>query len=192
MKIEEHKHSLIDKIHWQKMNALTAVFEDAQHAHAAVEQLADNGFPMERLSVLHIPQGQQSDFLGVSYDSERKRTIVWAENGALWGALMGLAVGASGLLFVPGVGTLLMLGPVIDTIAGATIGSGLMAGAAQVTRLSHALHQIGIPKEKLDYFRDILMVGKTVVILHYNKDDPVDWQRLINWSDAQSVELFSG
>lgn len=192
MKIEEQKHSLIDQLHWHKMNALTAVFDTVPSAHATVEQLADNGFPMERLSVLHIPQDQQSDFLGVSYDDERKRTIVWAENGALWGALTGLVLGASGLVFVPGIGTLMTLGPIIDTIAGATIGSGIMAGAAQLTRLGHGLHQAGIPKEKLEYFQDILMAGKTILILHYySGDGSVDWQRLINWSNAQSVQLFS-
>lgn len=191
MELNEHKHSFLDKLNWQKMNVLTAEFDDDLHAHTAVEQLVENGFPMEHLSVLHFPKHQQADFLGVSYENEHKRTIVWAENGALWGGLMGLAVGAAGLFFVPGIGTLLALGPVIDTIAGATIGSGLMAGAAQLTRVTHALQKIGIPEDKLEEFRDRLKSGKTILILHYAMDDPVDWQRLIDWTDAKSTQLFA-
>lgn len=192
MEIAEHKPSLFDKFHWQEMYALTAVFKDTNHAHAVVSELDKHHFPMDQVSVLHLPQGQSSDFLGVSFNNEHQRTVVWAENGALWGALIGLVIGTSGLLFVPGVGLLLTLGPVIDLIAGAALGSGIMAGAAQVTQLTHALHQIGIPKDKTDYFHDVLLAGKTILILHYAKEDQTDWRNLISWSGAESVQLFSG
>lgn len=192
MKIEEHKPSLTDKIQWHKMKALTAAFDDTHHAHAVVGQLIKDDFPMDQISVLHLPNRQGTDFLGVSYGNEPERTKIWAENGALWGALLGLAVGTSGLLFVPGIGLLLALGPVIDLIAGAAIGSGLMAGAAQATRLTSALHQIGIPKDETDNLHKALMAGKTLLILHYSKDDPVDWHQATNWSSAESVQLFSG
>ena len=192
MKIEENKSSLTDKFHWHKMKALTAVFNDAHHAHEVAGQLVEHDFPMDQISVLHLPSGQGNDFLGLSYDNDRKRTIVWSENGALWGALVGLAVGASGILFVPGVGLLLALGPVIDPIAGAVIGSALMAGSAQATRIASAFHKIGIPEDESDSLQKALMAGKTILILHYSKDDQVDWQQAINWSSAESVQVFSG
>ena len=192
MKIEENKSSLADKIHWHKMKGLTAVFDDTHHAHALASQLVKHDFPMAQISVLHLPSEQGNDFLGVSYDNEQERTMIWSENGALWGALIGLAVGASGLLFVPGVGLLLALGPVIDPIAGAVIGSALMAGASRATRLTSALHQIGIPEDETDHLQKALMAGKTLLILHISKDDPVDWQQAINWSSAEAVQIFSG
>jgi len=192
MDIAEHNPTLLDKLHWQEMYALTAVFKETNYAHAVVSELDKHHFPMDQISVITLPRGQSSDFLGVSYNNEHKRTVVWAENGALWGALIGLVIGTSGLLFVPGIGLLLTLGPVIDLIAGAALGSGIMAGAAQVTQLTHALHQVGIPKNKTDYFHDVLLAGKTILILHYAKEDKTDWQKLINWSGAESVQLFSG
>lgn len=191
MDILERKPTLAEKFTWHKMHALSAVFSDTEQAHAMAEQLLKQDFPMNQLSIIHLPDGQTTDFLGLSYNNEQKRTIVWAENGALWGAMMGFAVGTAGLLFVPGVGMLLALGPVIDLIAGAAIGSGIMAGAAQATRLSHALHQIGIPKDKTTYFHDVLLDGKTILILHYGKDDYTDWQHEVDWSGAESVERFS-
>ncbi len=187
MKIEEHAPSLIDKIHWHKMKALAAVFDNIHYAHGVAAQLVEHNFPMDQVSVIHIPKGKDSDFLGVSYDNEKKRTEIWAEDGALWGALAGLAIGASGLLFVPGVGILLALGPVIDTIAGAAIGSGLMASAAHATSLIAALHKIGIPEDETDCLHKALLDGKTVLILHYSKDDKTDWQQIIDWSNAKSV-----
>jgi len=187
MKIEENKSSLIDKIRWPRMKALTAVFDDTHHAHEVAGQLVKHHFPMEQISVLHLPSGKGNDFLGMSYYNQRERTIVWSENGALWGALVGLAVGASGVLFVPGIDLLLALGPMIDPIAGAVIGSALMAGTARATRLASAFHQVGIPEDKTDSLQKALMAGKTILILHYNKDDPMDWQQAINWSRAETV-----
>ncbi|HEB56615.1 MAG TPA: hypothetical protein ENI98_09985 [Gammaproteobacteria bacterium] len=190
MKITEHDPSLMDLIHWHKMKILAAVFDDAHHAHELAGQLVEHDFPMDQISVLHRAAGQGDDFLGVAYESERERTKIWAENGALWGALAGLAVGASGLLFVPGVGLLLALGPVIDVIAGSAIGSGIMAGAAAVTRLTAALHRMGIPEDKTEELHRAIMAGKTLLILHYDKNDPTDWQQIIDWSRAEAVQVF--
>lgn len=192
MKIEEHTSSLIDKIHWHKMNALVAVFDDIHHAYEIVGQLVELNFPMDQVSLLHLPKGQDSDFLGVSYDNEKERTKIWAENGALWGTLIGLAVGASGLLFVPGIGILLALGPVIDPIAGAVIGSGLMAGAAQASRISAALHKVGIPGNESEHLQKALTAGKTILILHFSKDDAVDWQEVIDWTGTDFMQVFQG
>ncbi len=190
MKIAEHDPSLMDQIHWHKMKILAAVFADTHHAHEVAGQLVEHDFPMDQISVLHRPGGEGDDFLGISYRSEDERTKVWAKNGALWGALLGLAVGVSGLIFVPGVGPLLALGPVIDVIAGSAIGSGIMAGAALATRLTAALHRMGIPEDKTEALHQAIMDGKTLLLLHYDKNDPKDWQQLIDWSKAESVEVF--
>lgn len=190
MKITEHKPSTSEMSHWQKMNALVAVFDDTRSAHEVAGQLVEHDFPMDQISVLHRPSGQTDDFLGVSYQNERERTKIWAENGGLWGALVGLAVGASGLIFVPSIGPLLVLGPVIDTIAGAALGAGVMAEAANVTRLTAALHRLGIPEEETAQLHQAIMDGKTMLILHYPQDEPKDWLRLINWDGAKSVQVF--
>ncbi len=190
MKITEHEVSTSEKIHWQKMKAIVAVFDDTHSAHEIAGQLVEHDFPMEQISVLHRPSGETDDFLGVSYGNERERTKIWAENGALWGALVGLVVGASGILFIPGVGPLLVLGPIIDTIAGATIGSGIMAEAANMTRISAALHRLGIPEEEAKQLHQEILDGKTVLILHCSQSDPKDWQHIINWDGAKSVQAF--
>jgi len=71
-------------------------------------------------------------------------------------------VGASGLLIVLGVGALPVAGPVINAIASAVLGAGVMAGSALAARVGIALHRIGIPEDKLEHLPRAIMDGKMV------------------------------
>jgi len=166
---------------------VAAVFGDARHAQEVVEQLIAQDFPMDQVSLLHRAGGHGDDFLGLAYDSEGERIRVWGQQGAFWGALGGLIAGVSGLLLVPGVGPLLVAGPIIDMLAGAATGAGLMAGAATLTRVSIALHRMGIPESKLEELHQAIMDGKTLLILHCGDDDPQTWHRKLRWEGADPV-----
>jgi hypothetical protein len=168
-------------------NLVAAVFADAQRAQAVVEQLAEQDFPMDQVSLLHRAGGQGDDFLGLAYGSEYERVRVWGSHGAFWGALGGLIAGASGLLLVPGVGPLLVAGPLLDLVAGAVTGAGLMLGAAAVTRVTIALHRAGIPESKLDALHQAIMDGRTLLILHCGADDPQTWRQRLRWQGADPV-----
>lgn len=166
---------------------VAAVFSDPDHAQSIVEQLIATDFPMDRLSLLHRAGGHGDDFLGLTYANDKERFKVWGEQGALWGALGGFLVGASGMLLVPGIGPLLVAGPIIDLIAGAAAGTGLMVGAAAVTRVTIALHRAGIPEDKLESLHQAIMDGKTLLILHCGYDDPESWRRRLKWNGADPV-----
>lgn len=172
-------------------NLIAAVFDDPDSARGLVERLIEEDFPMDQISLLHRAGGEGDDFLGIAYTDERERIKVWGKYGALWGAVGGLLAGATGLLLVPGVGPLLVVGPLLDIIAGATIGTGVMAGAAVVTRLTIALRRMGMPEDKLELLHQAIMDGKTVLILHCGMDDPVMWQQRIKWYGAELVEVLS-
>lgn len=166
---------------------VAAVFSDAEHARNVVEQLIEHDFPMDQISLLHRAGGHGDDFLGLAYDSEGERIKVWGQQGAFWGALGGLLAGVSGLLLVPGVGPLLVAGPIIDLLVGAATGGGLMVGAAALTRLGIALHRMGVPESKLDELHQAVMQGKTLLILHCGDDDPQVWQQKMRWEGAEPV-----
>ena len=172
-------------------NLIAAVFDDPDSAKGLVERLIEEDFPMDQISLLHRAGGEGDDFLGIAYTDERERIKVWGKYGALWGAVGGLLAGATGLLLIPGVGALLVVGPLLDIIAGATIGTGVMAGAAVVTRLTIALRRMGMPEDKLQALHQAIMDGKTVLILHCGADDPVMWQQRIKWHGAELVEVLS-
>ncbi len=169
---------------------IAALFDSPDKATKVVEQLIDQDFPMDQISLLHRAGGHGDDFLGISYGDEGERIRVWSEQGALWGSLAGLVAGASGLLIVPGVGALLAAGPIINAIAGAVLGAGVMAGSAMATRLGVALHRLGIPEDKLDALHQAIMDGKTLLLVHAGKQDPQALKQRLLWQGADSVDIL--
>ncbi len=175
-----------------RLDLLIGVFEREQQAEALVERLIGDDFPADRVSVLHKGGGQGDDMLGISFDSGGERVRTWTEQGALWGGLLGLLAGASGLFVLPGLGPLLAAGPVVEMIGGAVagtlLGSGAMAGAAALTQLATALHHIGIPEEQVRQLHQWIEQGRVVVILHLDPD--TDHQACLTrmkWAGADPV-----
>jgi hypothetical protein len=161
-----------------------AVFDNPDDASALVEEMAKHDFPMDQVSILHKAG---DDFLGIAYSSEKERFKVWGAQGALWGSLGGLLAGAAGLLLLPGIGPVLVAGPLIDAIAGAALGAGLMVTGAAATHLTIALHRLGIPEDKLEMLHQAVMDGKTVVLIHCGNDDPETWRQRLAWQGAHPV-----
>jgi len=164
-----------------------AVFDNPEHARATVEEMIKRNFPMDQVSILHRAGGQGDDFLGIIYAGEKERFKVWGAQGAFWGALGGLLAGAAGLLFLPGIGPVLAAGPLLDAIAGAAVGAGLMTAGAAATHLSIALRRIDIPQDKLEILHQAVMDGKTLVLMHCGEDDPQFWRQRLAWKGANPV-----
>jgi hypothetical protein len=174
----------------RKEPLIAALFDSPDGATRVVEQLIARDFPMDQVSLLHRAGGHGDDFLGISYGSEAERIRVWSEHGALWGSLAGLLAGASGLLIVPGVGALLVAGPMINAIAGAVLGAGVMAGSALATRVGIALHRMGIPEDKLEHLHQAIMAGKTLLLIHCGREDPQVLGQRLRWQGADDVSVL--
>jgi hypothetical protein len=166
---------------------VTAVFDNPDHARVLVEQMIEHDFPMDQVSILHRASGLGDDVLGIAYTNEKERFKVWGAQGALWGALGGLLLSTAGLFVLPGIGPVLLAGPLIDAIAGAAVGAGLMTAGAAVTHLTIALRRIGIPEDKLELLHQAVMDGKTVLLMHCGNDDPETWRQRFLWKGAASV-----
>ncbi|HUX89429.1 MAG TPA: hypothetical protein VMV48_01905 [Gallionellaceae bacterium] len=164
-----------------------AVFDNSDNAHATVEEMIKHNFPMDQVSILHRAGGVGDDFLGIIYSGEKERFKVWGTQGALWGSLGGLLAGAAGLLLLPGIGPVLVAGPLIDAIVGAAVGAGLMTAGAAATHLTIAMRRIGIPEDKLDVLHQAVMDGKTLVLIHCGSDDPEVWRRRLTLTGANPV-----
>ena len=142
---------------------------------------------MDQLSILHKAGGSGDDFLGIAYSDEKQRFRVWGVEGALWGSLGGLLAGAAGLLLLPGIGPVFIAGPLIDAIAGAAVGAGLMTAGAAVTRLTIALRRYGLPEDKLEVLHQAVMDGKTVLLLHCGQEKPDVLRQRLLWKGADPV-----
>ena len=69
----------------------------------------------------------------------------------------------SAFFFVPGVGPLLVAGPLVAWIVGALEGAAIMGG---MSALGAALVSIGIPQDSVLQYEESVKAGKFLLILH--------------------------
>lgn len=163
---------------------IAAVFEHQHQARLIVEELIEQNFPMDQISLLSKSGGPGDDLLGITYDDTREKMKTWGLLGAFWGGLWALLASAAGLFVFPGVGAVLAAGPIVEAIsavvAGAALSGGVMAGAAAVSQLAVVLHRIGIPEDKIQLLHDDITNGCYLLILHSqleNDDRQLDMLR---------------
>ena len=120
-------------------NYIGAVFDTTDKAYAVVEEMNKRDFPMDQVSVLYKAGGKGDDLLGIAYTNEKERFKTWGAGGALWGSLCGLLAGAAGMLLLPGIGSVFIVGPLLDAIVGAAVGAGLMTTGADFNRNSRGV-----------------------------------------------------
>ena len=171
-----------------------AMYTNDESAYQLVERLIAEDFPMDKISVLRRASGEGDDLLGVSFHNSRERITTWGKHGLFWGGLWGLLASAAGMFVFPGVGPLLMAGPIIEmlgaTLAGAAITGSAMAGAAVITELAAALHSAGVPEQHIEELHDGIMQGKTLVILHCVPSEEQDCRQQLHNTGAEQELLI--
>jgi uncharacterized membrane protein len=96
-------------------NAVVAVFESHDQAEDAIRELQKDGFDMKKLSIVGKDYHTEEHVVG--YYTTCDRMAYWGKLGAFWGGLWGLLFG-SAFFWVPGVGPLLVAGPLVMWIVG--------------------------------------------------------------------------
>jgi uncharacterized membrane protein len=91
-----------------KTNFVVAIYSSHTAAEAAIKELQHSGFEMKKLSI--VGRDYHTDEHVVGYYNVGDRMQVWGKTGAFWGGLWGLFFG-SALFWVPGLGPLLVAGP---------------------------------------------------------------------------------
>ena len=157
--------------------AVIAVFSDIEATERAVRRLAAEGFPLDRVSVIGKNLQSEVRVNGVvtAGDIAGPSAATGAWVGGLFGELSGLA-----LLFIPGSGPLVILGPLAAGAVGAAEGAliGGMVGAV----LGHFVAKQHLPKcERL------VGAGSYLVVVHGTEDD-VSRARQLLW-DSGSTDV---
>jgi hypothetical protein len=115
-------------------NAVVAVYDSHSAAEEAVKELQKSGFDMKKLSI--VGKDYHTDEQVVGYYNAGDRMKYWGTWGAFWGGLWGLLLGAA-FFWVPGIGPMLVAGPVaawiIAGLEGAVVVGGLSAIGAGLT-----------------------------------------------------------
>lgn len=176
----------------ERLVLVVGVYPNQARAQQLVEKLIDEDYPMDRISLLsRAGRGAGDDMLGVTYHDTAERMKVWGKHGAFWGAVWGLLASASGMFILPGLGPLLVAGPIVEAlsaaIASAAVVGGTMAGAAAISHLASALHRIGIPEDELQQIEAAIEAGQYVVILHCAPNEAEKLARTLAWAGADPV-----
>jgi hypothetical protein len=141
------------------------LFDDYADAQNVVQELIDNGFQRDNISVFANESAR-----GV-YETREVGTGskvgegagAGAVGGTVVGGALGLLVGA-GLLAIPGIGPVLAAGPLAaaigSTAAGGLVGAGIGAAAGG---LLGALVGAGIPEADAEYYTEGVRRGGTLV-----------------------------
>ena len=141
--------------------AVIGVFDGIDAAQDAVERLAAAGFPIDRISI--VSKDLQSETRVNGYVTTGDIAGPAAATGAWVGGLFGLMAG-SALLFVPGAGPLVVLGPLAAAAIGAAHGALLGGGVGAV--LGHFVAKEHIPK-----YERLVSAGKHLAVVHGTEDD---------------------
>jgi uncharacterized membrane protein len=108
-----------------------------------------------------------------------------ASFGAFWGGFWGLLFG-SAVFMIPGIGPLVMAGPIVGWIVGALEGAAVVGGLGA---LGAGLYSIGIPKESILQYETSLKAGKYVLLLHGTPDEVTRAQSTLSTSGALETRL---
>jgi hypothetical protein len=129
-------------------------------AEAAVRELEKSGFEMKALSIVGVDYQTEEHVVG--YYNVGDRMKAWGKQGAFWGGLWGLLFG-SAFFIIPGIGPILVAGPLAAAIVGALEGAAVVGG---MSALGAALAGLGVPKDTVLAYETELKAGKFLLIAH--------------------------
>ena len=162
-------------------NAVVTVYDPHADVDATIEELQSSGFDMNKLSIVGKDYHTEKDVIGSVNGGDRMK--VWCRFGDFCGGLSGLLLG-SGFYLVPGVGPVIVFGPLVSWIVGALEGA-VMAG--ELSALGAGLHRVGIPNNSIVEYERALKFDKFIVIAHGARDAVVKAKRILETPGAAQI-----
>lgn len=163
-------------------NAVVAVYATHTAAEVAVKELQQSGFDMQKLSIVGRDYHTEENVVG--YYNTGDRMQAWGKVGAFWGGLWGFLFG-SAFFMVPGLGPILVAGPLVGWMVGALEGAIVMGG---LSALGAGLFSLGIPKDSILQYETALKNDKFVLIVHGSIDDTTQAKEILDQTQPETLE----
>jgi hypothetical protein len=141
-------------------NSVVCIYNTHSDADAAVKTLQVSGFEMKQLSIVGKDYHTEEHVIGFYNAGDRMK--YWGKLGAFWGGIWGFFVGAA-FFWIPGIGPLVVAGPLVSWIVGALEGAVVVGG---FSALGGALYSIGIPKDSIVRYETAIKSGKFLLLAH--------------------------
>lgn len=163
------------------MSSIACVYESIDDARAAVGRLQKLGVDEDSIGIaMKSSVFEPADLDGESRQQVGEGMLTGALTGAGLGTLVGLALVGSTIV-VPGIGPVVLGGPLAAVIAGA--GLGLGSGG-----LIGALVALGINEEEAGWYAECVQSGKIAVFVQLPADagDPANIRQALESRDADA------
>src|SRR5450432_1443516 len=165
-----------------KNSSVVATYSSHMDAEAAIKELQQSGFDMKKLSIVGRDYHTEEHVVG--YYTAGDRMSCWGKMGAFWGWIWGCLLG-SGFFLIPGIGPLVIAGPLVAWIVRALEGAILIGG---VSALGAGLYGLGIPKDSILQYEAVLMADKFVLIAHGSIDEIITAKEILNETKPDTLE----
>lgn len=142
---------------------IVALFDTADAAKLAVEDLFANGVGFDEISLVSLDTRGEYRTYASGGETKVKEAVIkegaatGAVRGGVLGGLLGLLAGV-GMLTIPGIGPVVAAGPDVATLAGAGVG-------AATGGLIGALVGLDIPKDQAENYAEGVRRGGTLVLV---------------------------
>jgi hypothetical protein len=164
------------------LNSVISMFVSHEQAEDAIRALQRDGFDMKKLSIVGKDCHTEEHVVG--YYIAGDRMMYWGKQGAFWGGFWGLLIG-SAFFRVPGIGPMLVAGPLVGWIVGALEGGAVVGG---VSVLGAALASIGIPKHRIVQYETEVKNGKFMLVVHGTADEVIRADEMLSGSGASKTQ----
>jgi uncharacterized membrane protein len=166
-------------------DSVVAVFQTHPDAEQAVKELQRAGIDMHTMSI--VAKDIHTDEQVVGYYNVGDRMKKWGGMGALWGGFWGFLFG-SAFFVIPGIGPLLVAGPLVTWIVGALEGATVVGG---ISALGAGLFSIGIPKNSVLEYEAAVKSDKYVVIVHGTAAQVAKAKEVLDTTQCAQVNLYA-
>jgi uncharacterized membrane protein len=164
-------------------NAVVAIYDSHSQAEEAVKELQRSGFDMKKLSI--VGKDYHTDEQVVGYYNTGDRMKYWGKLGAFWGGLWGMLFGAA-FFAIPGVGPVLVAGPLVAWIVGVLEGAVVVGGLGAI---GAGLYSIGIPKDSVVKYETAIKSDKFLVLAHGTADEVAKAKDILQTTHPVEVAL---
>src|ERR1035438_5829780 len=141
-------------------NSVVAVYDTNEQVERAIKALQEAGVDMKSLSI--AAKDTHTDEHVVGYYNAGDRMKYWGKVGAFWGGFWGLLFGSAAFA-IPGIGPILVAGPLVGWIIAGLEGAAVVGG---VSAVGAGLVSIGIPKDSVLKYEVALKTDKFLLVVH--------------------------
>jgi hypothetical protein len=165
--------------------SVVAIYKTHAQAELAVKDLQEAGVEMKSLSIAAKDTHTEEQVIG--YYNAGDRMKYWGKMGAFWGGFWGLLFGSAAFM-IPGIGPLLVAGPLVGWIVAGLEGAVVVGG---VSAAGAGLFSLGIPKDSVIKYDMALKSDAYLLLFHGGRDAARQVEELLAKSGHDSLDAHN-